>query len=112
MSLTHDGKQPLSGSSGLGVLSADNRRLYFQSSSPDLVPGDTNDAQDVFVRDMRTGTVERASVAADGTQALAWSSNASTDARGRLVAFDSDAANLVPGDTNGVSDVFVRRVGP
>ncbi|MEU7191125.1 hypothetical protein [Streptomyces sp. NPDC045369] len=112
MSLTHDGKQPLSGSSGLGVLSADNRRLYFQSSSPDLVPGDTNDAQDVFVRDMRTGTVERASVAADGTQALAWSSNASTDARGRLVAFDSDAANLVPGDTNRVSDVFVRRVGP
>ncbi|MFK8848992.1 TolB family protein [Streptomyces sp. Ac-502] len=112
VSLTHDGKQPLTGSSGQGVLSADNRRLYFESSSPDLVPGDTNGAQDIFVRDLRAGTVERVSVATDGTQAQAWSSNASTDATGRHVAFDSDAANLVPGDTNGVSDVFVRRVRP
>ncbi|MFD7662271.1 TolB family protein [Streptomyces sp. NPDC059788] len=109
---TYDGKQPQSGSSGLGVLSADNRRLYFQSSVPDLVPGDTGNAQNVFVRDMRTGTVERVSVAPDGSPAQAWSSNASTDATGLTVSFDSDAANLVPGDTNGASDVFVRRVGP
>ncbi|MFH8348072.1 TolB family protein [Streptomyces sp. NPDC018045] len=111
MTYTHDGKQPQSGSSGHGVLSADNRRLYFQSSVPDLVPDDTNGAQDVFARDMRTGTVERVSVAADGSPAQAWSFNASTDATGRVLAFDSDAANLVPGDTNGVADVFVRRMG-
>ena len=29
-------------------------------------------------------------------------------ADGRFVAFNSDATNLVPGDTNGARDVFVR----
>ncbi|MEV5593082.1 hypothetical protein [Streptomyces sp. NPDC052496] len=109
LTYTYDGKQPQEGRSDHGVLSADNRRLFFQSSVPDLVRDDTNGAQDIFVRDLRTGTTERVSVATDGTQAQAWSANASTDATGRVVAFDSDAADLVPGDTNGASDVFVRR---
>ncbi|MFH8406563.1 TolB family protein [Streptomyces sp. NPDC018019] len=112
LTYTYDGKQPQEGRSDSGVLSADNRRLFFESSVPDLVRGDTNQAEDVFVRDMRTGVIERVSTAADGSQAQARSANPSTDATGRTAAFDSEAANLVPGDTNGVTDVFVRRVGP
>ncbi|MFH9421583.1 TolB family protein [Streptomyces sp. NPDC017529] len=113
MTYTYDGKQPQKGRSGNGVLSADNRRLFFESSVPDLVRDDTNGAQDVFVRDMRTGAVERVSQAAGGsTPDPGWSSHPSTDATGRLAAFDSDAATLVPGDTNGATDVFVHRVRP
>ncbi|OKI09575.1 hypothetical protein A6A06_02570 [Streptomyces sp. CB02923] len=109
---TYDGKQTQEGRSNHGVLSADNRRLFFESSVPDLVRGDTNGTEDIFVRDMRTGVIEQVSRAADGTLALGYSSSASTDATGRLVAFDSDAPNLVVGDTNGAPDVFVSRVAP
>ncbi|WP_050507514.1 MULTISPECIES: TolB family protein [Streptomyces] len=112
MSYTYDGKQPQTGSSGLGVLSADNGRLYFESSAPDLVRDDTNNATDIFVRDMRTGVIERVNRPVDSTPDQGWSSNVSTDATGLTAAFDSDAANLVPGDTNGVTDVFVRRMLP
>jgi Tol biopolymer transport system component len=72
------------------------------------VPGDTNGATDVFVRDRQYGTTERASVATGGAQADGGSVGASISTDGRYVAFWSDATNLVPDDTNGATDVFVR----
>lgn len=58
-------------------------------------------------------TIERVSVASDGTQGNgssgAWElPSIALSADGRFVAFVSHASNLVPGDTNGVADVFVR----
>src|SRR5947208_954583 len=75
------------------------------------VPGDTNSASDVFVHDRQTGITERVSVASDGTQGDSGSYFPAISADGRIVAFISDATNMVPGDTNGVDDIFVHDRG-
>ena len=62
----------------------------------------------MFVRDRRAGTTERVSVSAAGTQADGGSADPTMSVDGRFIAFTSDATNLVPGDTNGAEDVFVR----
>ncbi|MEO3807700.1 S8 family serine peptidase [Sphaerisporangium sp. B11E5] len=90
------------------MVSADGRFVGFNSGATNLVPGDTNDQSDTFVHDRLTGKTERISVAPDGTQADGLSSQASFSADGRFAVFNSDATNLVPGDTNGATDVFVR----
>src|SRR5205823_2841891 len=90
------------------ALSADGRFVAFDSAATDLVAGDTNGATDVFVHDRQTGMTERVSVASDGTQANNVSSYPALSADGRFVAFQSDATNLVAGDTNGATDVFVH----
>ncbi len=97
-------------------LSADGRYVAFASFATDLVPGDTNGLADIFVRDLVRGRTTRVSVGPGPIQAaappaalkLAGSFAPAASADGRYVAFESDAANLVPGDTNGVRDVFVR----
>lgn len=73
-----------------------------------MVPGDTNSAYDVFVRDRTLGTTIRASVSETGTELTGFSITPSITADGRYVAFISNAANAVAGDTNGIQDVFVR----
>jgi Tol biopolymer transport system component len=93
------------------ALSADGRFVAFNSFASDLVPGDTNGRFDVFVRDRRAGTTILVSVSNTGEQGNANSANPSITANGRDIAFYSDASNLVPGDTNGVGDVFVRHLG-
>jgi len=93
------------------TISADGRYVAFLSGAGNLVTRDTNAARDVFVRDRVAGTTTRASVAAAGTQANQRSSEPAISADGRYVTFFSDASNLVAGDTNGLSDVFVR-AGP
>ena len=90
------------------ALSADGRFVAFQSFASDLVPGDTNDRSDIFVYDRLTGTTERMSVAADGTQGDGSSNTPALSADGRFVAFESLATNLVPGDTNDRGDVFLH----
>lgn len=89
-------------------LSADGAVVVFHSFASNLVPGDTNGVPDVFVHAVAAGTTLRASVASDGTQGTQQSVGSSIAADGRFVAFDSDAPNLVPGDTNGRTDVFVH----
>jgi Tol biopolymer transport system component len=89
------------------VISGDGRRVAFQSFASDLVPGDTNNAHDVFVHDRQTGTTTRVSVGAAG-EANFSSYSADISADGRFVAFISVASNLVEGDTNVREDVFVR----
>jgi Tol biopolymer transport system component len=88
-------------------MSADGRFVAFISMASNLVPGDTNGFADVFVHDRANGQTTRINVAATGTQANGESISVDISADGRFVAFDSFATNLVPGDTNGVSDVFV-----
>ena len=90
------------------ALSADGRFVAFQSLAADLVPGDTNGTWDVFVRDRLAGATERISVSSASAQGNLSSVGPALSADGRFVAFQSLAANLVPGDTNATWDVFVR----
>ena len=92
-------------------VSPDGRYVAFQSSATNLVNGDTNDFTDVFVRDLADKTTQRVSVSGSGTQANGGSVSASINASGVYVAFSSDATNLVGGDTNGFTDVFVHERG-
>ena len=109
VSLSWRGEQG-DGDSGLfGVaISADGRFVAFDSDATNLVPGDTNPLGDVFVHDRLRGTTERVSVGPGGVQADDGSVGPSISAHGRFVAFESDATNLVPGDSNGARDIFVR----
>ena len=83
---------------GTASISADGRYVAFSSDAPNLVPGDTNDAFDVFVHDRETGTTSRVNVDSAGTQAEGVSgfgiASTSISADGRYVAFGSDAPNL------------------
>ncbi len=106
-----DGSQFGDPSSGDPSISADGRFIVFRSGATNLVPGDTNGAIDVFVRDRRNGTTERVSVDSGEAQANdGVSSQPSVSADGRFVAFASSATNLAPdeSDTNDSTDVFVR----
>jgi Tol biopolymer transport system component len=89
-------------------LSGDGRFVAFASNATNLVALDTNSAMDVFIHDLATGATERVSVNSGGSQASGPSFFASVSGDGRFVAFASDAADLVPDDTNGTRDVFVR----
>jgi len=90
-------------------ISADGRYMAFNSDASNLVSGDTNGTYDIFVHDRQTGQTARVSVASDGSQGNNGSySRPSISADGRYVAFDSDASNLVSGDTNGWIDIFVH----
>ena len=90
------------------MISADGRYVAFYSSADNLGPDDDVSVWDVFVRDRKLGTTERVSASADGTKGNDDSVGATLSADGRLVAFESWADNLVPGDTNGWADIFVR----
>jgi Tol biopolymer transport system component len=96
------------GGSGDSSLSADGRYVAFDSGASNLVPGDTNEVHDVFVRDRKTGKTARVSVGPRGAQANNVSFDPSISADGRFVVFYSNASNLVPGDTNDTWDVFVH----
>jgi Tol biopolymer transport system component len=90
------------------VISADGRYVAFASQATNLVPGDTNGFNDIFVRDLQTGTNTRVSVSSAGEQSNSVSHGPAISADGRYVAFYGGGSNLVPGDTNGTWDVFVR----
>ena len=94
--------------SGAAAISADGRYVAFNSWEPDLVPGDTNNSYDVFVRDRSTGGLERVSLDSAGVEGDDWSLAPALSADGRFVAFQSFAGNLVPGDGNNDFDIFVR----
>lgn len=96
------------GSFGASV-TADGRFVVFHSYATNLVAADTDAfSPDVFVRDRQSGVTELVSVTPDGTPGNGHSYNASVSADGRFVAFESSASDLVPDDTNGNRDVFVR----
>jgi len=90
------------------AISSDGRFVAFQSVATNLESGDTNGAEDVFVRDRQMGTTGRMSMSIAGAQGNGDSTSVRISANGRYIAFYSYASNLVLGDTNGVRDVFVR----
>ena len=97
--------------SGDAVISANARYVAFTSAATNLVAGDTNDGDDIFVRDLLMNTTVRASVSSGGAQAISGVNRLAPaiSGDGRLVVFSSTADNLVPGDTNvSNADVFVR----
>lgn len=90
------------------VIAPDGNSIAYRSDSPDLVGDDRNFRQDIFLYDRRTDTIERISTNSDGEEANGDSVHHGLSADARYVAFSSVATNLVPDDTNGVSDIFVR----
>jgi hypothetical protein len=91
------------------IISGNGRFIAFISAAA-LIANDTNLLDDIFVYDIETKTIERVSVASDGTQRNGSDRITLTGISddGRYVAFISDASNLVKNDTNGYSDIFVR----
>jgi hypothetical protein len=120
------GGRAANGASGGAAVSGDDRRTRlaaFHSDASNLVRGDTNGVTDVFVwyrphggQGLRLnrpmGTLVRASVTSGGAEANGASGNPSLDGSLRsaphCVAFQSDASNLVGGDTDNATDIFVR----
>ena len=94
--------------SGEAVISDHGRAVAFTSGATNLAGPDTNDTVDVFVRDLKAGRTLLASVGVNGRAGNGPSFLPDLSANGRYVAFQSVASNLVPGDTNGVEDAFVR----
>ena len=90
------------------TFSFDGRTLAFQSNATNLVPNDTNGVNDIFVHDQQTGATTRVSVNSYGEQGNSESLSPSLSSNGQFVTFESNANNLVPGDTNGQTDIFVH----
>ena len=92
------------------AISADGQLVAFASLATNLVGADTNGDRDIFVRNLRTHRTRRVSVSSAGAQGDGDSFEPTISANGRFVAFASDATNLVGGDTNAHTDVFVRNL--
>jgi len=90
------------------AISGNGRFVSFSSHATNLVAGDTNAQTDIFLYDRDLDTLERVSVSTAGVEADAGCQLSSVSEDGRYVCFQSDATNLVAGDTNGTRDVFVR----
>lgn len=107
VNLDQNGRQGY-GQSYFAATTADGRLVAFVSLAANLVPDDTNGVRDVFLRDLRLGSTVRVSLGAGATQANGDSYAVAISADGLVVAFDSDAANLVQDDSNGHTDIFIR----
>jgi Tol biopolymer transport system component len=88
-------------------LNTDGQLIVFASEATNLVDGDINGVQDIFLHDWLTGTTERVSLSGRGQEANGASDWPEISADGLSVVFTSTASNLVDGDSNGVEDVFV-----
>lgn len=86
----------------------DARLVVFTSDATNLVPNDTNEQPDIFVKNLRTGQLHRVNVSSDGAQAVGGSWGGVVSGNGRWVAFTSEAPNLVPGDENTGPDIFLH----
>ncbi len=103
LSLASDGTEA-NGRSSYPSVSANGRFVAFQSLASNLVDGDDNGVEDIFVHDMQTGQTTRVSVSSSGEQGNQWSDQAAISPDGFYVTFRSYASNLVQGDTNNVCD--------
>lgn len=110
ISATMDGAPGNDQSGGRPGISASGQLVVFGSLATDLVPGDTNDVNDIFVNDRQSGKTRRVSVSTNGTQGDFTSSEAAISADGQFVVFSSFAANLVADDTNHAGDVFIHEM--
>ena len=115
-SVSSSGAQANGSSLNFVAISGDGTKVAFTSDATNLVPGDTNNVSDVFVRDRTFGTTTRVSVNSSGTQGNGASYDPAISYDGHYVSFTSEATNFVPGtlsliydgDTNGFKDIFLR----
>ena len=100
------------GASTAPAINADGAAVAFVSAAPNLVPGDSNGAPDVFLANMTNGGISRVSVrpGVEGFQPDGPSYLPGISGNGLIVAFGSSAANLVDSDQNKAYDVFVRNL--
>ena len=106
------GASPSTGYTNAGPsISANGRYVAFVSNQSDLVDGDNNGLDDVFVRDLVTGSYTLLSRAFNGNQSNGRVVDVVLSADGRYVAFGALATNLDPGDTNSQEDVFEAATG-
>ncbi|MBP2294913.1 PD40 domain-containing protein [Azospirillum rugosum] len=98
---------PADGTSRGVTFGPDGKSVLFTSYAGNLVEGDTNGTKDVFLKDLDTGAVRRVSLAADGSQLNADVTGESLSADGTRLLFATMADNVVDGDTNGLTDLFV-----
>ncbi|MBP9503407.1 MAG: hypothetical protein KBF17_14700 [Candidatus Promineofilum sp.] len=96
------------GSSAIPAISGNGLFVVFESDAANLVTGDSNGNTDIFVRDLKAGTTSRVSVKSDGAQGNGDSYSPDISDDGRFVVFMSEADNLVAGDTNWASDIFLH----
>jgi Tol biopolymer transport system component len=89
-------------------VSANGRVVAFSSTSDSLAFGDANGVRDVFVFDRDTHVIERVSSAPAGADSNGESRQPAISSDGRFVVFASDASNLVAGDTENRTDIFLR----
>jgi Tol biopolymer transport system component len=106
LSVSTDGT-PANGRSYAPAISADGSLVVFESIASNLVAGDNNNASDIYLRDITGSTTTRVSVAGDGTDANSASYRPSISGDGAYVAFCSRASNLVSGDQDNASDLFL-----
>jgi Tol biopolymer transport system component len=110
VSLGNDGAQA-NGDSFAPAISGDGRYVVFSSAASNLVPRDNNNANDIFVRDRVANTTARITFGLGGTETNGGSYAPAISADGNVIAYESDATNLVAGDVNGARDVFVYERG-
>ena len=105
VSIASDGTEASHGSFSPAI-SDDGRYVVFRSNANNLVEDDTNQRFDIFVHDRNTAQTVRISTASDGTQADGHSYRPDISGDGNWIVFESDATNLVAGDTNRARDIF------
>ncbi len=110
VSISNSGIDPNSHSFSPSI-SSDGRFVAFASQATNLIPGDVNGVSDIFVFDQETQSVQAISVSSIGDASNGQNSAPSVSSDGRLIAFASEASNLVPEDNNDASDVFVFDLG-
>jgi Tol biopolymer transport system component len=105
-----DPNTPDSSNSFYPTIDHDGQRVVFISNAINLVSGDTNGADDIFLHNVSTGLTTRVSIGSAGQEGDDDSAWPRISPDGRYVAFNSYAGNLIAGDTNGRSDIFLRDV--
>lgn len=113
ISVASDGSEGNAASQAGGFqpgISGDGQLVVFASDASNLDAGDDNGLSDVFLRDRSSATTRRLSKATNGESANGGSEYPAISADSRFVAFQSAASNLVDGDNNGFSDIFVVEV--
>lgn len=93
--------------SNQGVISGDGQFVVYISRATNIVPGDTNENNDVFVYNVQTGVTQRINVTSRGNQAIGETYYPDISQDGRYVSYGSLARNLVPADSNEAIDIFL-----
>ncbi|MCU0296629.1 MAG: hypothetical protein MUD05_11330, partial [Candidatus Nanopelagicales bacterium] len=100
----------VSGISERGAWSPDGSRIAFDSKANDVVPGDTNVHEDIFVKNLSSGAVTLISTNALGQPALFPNRRPSWSPDGNSIAWESEAVDLVPNDVNIRRDIFTKNL--